>query len=69
MPTICPAAVVTPITSRELPIPYAPPPLMIVTPVIPPTESTVMLASAPPPDVLPIPTPISFAPYKDNAKH
>ena len=62
IPTTCPAAVVTPTTSTELPIPYAPPPLTIVTPVIPPRASTVIVAVAPPPAVLPNPTPTSFAP-------
>ena len=54
----------TPTTSTELPIPYAPPPFTIVTPVIPPRASIVMFAVAPPLAVLPKPTPTSFAPNK-----
>ena len=52
----------TPTTSTELPIPYAPPPFTIVTPVIPPRASIVIFAVAPPLAVLPKPTPTSFAP-------
>ena len=35
-----------------------------MTPVIPPRASIAMFAVAPPPAVLPSPTPTSFAPYK-----
>ena len=45
-------------------MPYAPPPFTIVTPVIPPRASIAIFAVAPPPAVLPSPTPTSFAPYK-----
>ena len=41
---------------------YAPPPLTIVTPVIPPRASIAMFAVAPPLAVLPKPTQTSFAP-------
>ena len=58
----------TPITSRELPIPYAPPPLTMVTPVIVPAAETFTFAIAPPPAVLPTPTPTSFAPYNVTAE-
>ena len=54
----------TPTTSTELPIPYAPPPFTIVTPVIPPRASIVIFAVAPPLAVVPKPTPTSFAPNK-----
>ena len=51
-----------------MPIPYAPPPFTIVTPVIPPRASIVIFADAPLPAVLPRPTPTSFAPYKVAAE-
>ena len=40
----------------------------MVTPVIPPRASTVIVAVAPPLDVLPNPTPTSFAPCKVAAE-
>ena len=43
-------------------MPYAPPPLTMVTPVIVPAAETFIFAVAPPPAVLPKPTPTNFAP-------
>ena len=40
----------------------------MVTPVIVPAAETFMFAVAPPPAVLPTPTPTSFAPYNVTAE-